>query len=289
MADSKYEGPKPEQETQVKGHQKTIHVKKDQHKFQKRGGDTKSMIKYGVSLFLGLIAAYFVISIIRIEVRGRSLIRTNEEWRELLKEHPYEHKETDVRSPCPMLNTLANHGFINRSGRDIKSDDLFDALMLMGAPPTVTVGILKFVYTKLKEADPDSPFLSQFGEMKTLDLDRLTIAGVLEHDVSLTRNDLSMPPHTTSFPIADYVVRMHNLAAFSNKGSEYDGIFTRKNENDARRLRWLESYKYNKHMHLNLFSQVMYIYMVFVYLYFLLIVLNTLVIYIYIYMYIVCI
>lgn len=29
----------------------------------------------------------------------------------------------DVRGPCPFLNTLANHGLVNRSGRDI---DLFE-------------------------------------------------------------------------------------------------------------------------------------------------------------------
>lgn len=29
----------------------------------------------------------------------------------------------DVRSPCPFLNTIANHGLVNRSGKDV---DLFD-------------------------------------------------------------------------------------------------------------------------------------------------------------------
>jgi hypothetical protein len=217
---------------------------------------SRSFKSYAISIGLGLIAAYAVISILIIEVKGRKILKTPQEWRELIKEHPYERKETDLRAPCPMLNTLANHGFIARDGRNIKSGDLFNALMLLGAPPTVTVGILKFVYSGLKEANPDDSFLSQFGEMATLDLDRLTVAGILEHDVSLTRNDLSQEPHSTTHPIPDYVHRMHKLAEFSNKGSKFEGIFTRKNEHDARRIRWLESYKYNKFTHLNIFSQV---------------------------------
>lgn len=32
-----------------------------------------------------------------------------------------------VRSPCPALNTLANHGYINRDGKDIEIKDLMQA------------------------------------------------------------------------------------------------------------------------------------------------------------------
>lgn len=212
--------------------------------------------RFIISLILGAIAAYAVVSIMMIEVRGRRLLKTADQWREFIAERPYERRETDARSPCPMLNTLANHGLIARDGRNIKSDDLFNALMLMGAPPTVTVGILKFVYTQLKEANPEDTFFSQFGEMPTLDLDRLTIPGVLEHDVSLTRNDMTQEPHNTSNVIPEYVHRMLRLAEISNNGTTSEGKFTRKNENDARRLRWLESTKFNRYLHLNLFSQV---------------------------------
>ncbi|KAJ3980960.1 Chloroperoxidase [Lentinula detonsa] len=34
----------------------------------------------------------------------------------------------DVRSPCPALNTLANHGYINRSGKGISASSLISAL-----------------------------------------------------------------------------------------------------------------------------------------------------------------
>lgn len=217
---------------------------------------SKSFKSYALSIGLGLIAAYAIISILVIEISGRKGLKTPEEWKALMKDHPYQHKDTDLRSPCPMVNTLANHGFIARDGRSVKSDDLFNALMFLGAPPLFSVGLLKFVFSNYKEADPNGSFLSQFSGLESLDLDRLTLSGLLEHDVSLTRNDLRQAPYNTINPVPEYVHRMIQLAELSNKGTKLEGIFTRKNENDARRLRWLESYKYNRYIHLNLFGQV---------------------------------
>ena len=37
-------------------------------------------------------------------------------------------RKGDIRGPCPAINTLANHGFINRDGRDVKVSDLAQAL-----------------------------------------------------------------------------------------------------------------------------------------------------------------
>jgi hypothetical protein len=218
----------------------------------------KKTIKLIASIALGLLAAYAVFSIIAIEAKGRRLLQTPEKWRQLLKGHPYERQPTDLRSPCPMLNTLANHGFIARDGRNIKSDDLFNALMLMGAPPLVTVGILSFVYSKLNEADPRDPFFKQFGKIQGLDLDRLTVPGILEHDVSLTRNDLAFPPHSTSHPLPHYVHRMIKFAEISNTAQD-QGNFTRQNEFDVRKLRWLESHRDNRFLHFPLFSQVSFV------------------------------
>lgn len=39
--------------------------------------------------------------------------------------------EGSVRSPCPALNTLANHGFINRDGKNVDIEDLANALELV--------------------------------------------------------------------------------------------------------------------------------------------------------------
>ncbi|KAL7312432.1 hypothetical protein PS15m_008192 [Mucor circinelloides] len=215
---------------------------------------SKSAASTIISVILGLIAAYLVSAIINIEVTGRRGLKSTAEWKELIKEHPYQRKDTDLRSPCPMLNTLANHGFIARDGRNIKSEELFDALMLMGAPPTVTVVILNYVFSQLQEANPHDSLFAQFKSLKTLDLDRLTVFGVLEHDVSLTRQDFALGHQDTSHVVPEYVDRMIKLAETKNQG-ELKGIFTRENENDARKLRWMESVRDNRHMHLNFFSQ----------------------------------
>lgn len=219
----------------------------------------KSIISTIASVVLGLIAVYFVSAIINIEVSGRRGLKSTDEWRELIKEHPYQRRDTDLRSPCPMLNTLANHGFIARDGRNIKSEELFDALMLMGAPPTVTVVILNYVFSQLQEARPQDSLLTQFKSLKAIDLDRLTVFGILEHDVSLTRNDSALAHQGTSYVVPEYVDRMIKLAETKNQG-ETKGLFTRENENDARKLRWMESIRDNRRMHLNFFSQVNTVY-----------------------------
>lgn len=35
----------------------------------------------------------------------------------------------DVRSPCPAIKTLANHGFLSRDGKGIPVEDLMDELV----------------------------------------------------------------------------------------------------------------------------------------------------------------
>ncbi|KAI9485979.1 MAG: Chloroperoxidase [Benjaminiella poitrasii] len=196
------------------------------------------------------IAALSVLYVIMVEVKGRRALKTANEWEALLEKHPFERKETDLRSPCPMVNTLANHGFISRDGRDIKLDDFFNALMLMGAPPTVTNLFLRYVYSAYKEHDPDASFLSQFVPLSSLDLDRLTIPGMIEHDVSLTRNDSTQEPHNTAHPIPKYVNRIVKYGELFHKD-----ILTRQAENSLRKLRWKETYKFNKMTHLKFFSQ----------------------------------
>uniref|UniRef100_A0A0W0G588 Putative Cloroperoxidase n=1 Tax=Moniliophthora roreri TaxID=221103 RepID=A0A0W0G588_MONRR len=86
----------------------------------------------------------------------------------------------DLRSPCPGLNTLANHGFLPRNGRNITVSMILqagfdgyhiepDALML-----AAKVGLTT------------SP------EPETLTLDNLKQHGVIEHDASLSRQDFAI-------------------------------------------------------------------------------------------------
>ncbi|KAJ7835590.1 Cloroperoxidase [Mycena leptocephala] len=84
---------------------------------------------------------------------------------------------TDVRSPCPGLNTLANHGYIPRTGKNITIP-----MILNAASDVFNVN-----------ADTILPF-AKFGllsgdEHVSLTLDALKLHGLLEHDASVSRGD----------------------------------------------------------------------------------------------------
>jgi len=88
----------------------------------------------------------------------------------------------DGRSPCPGLNTLANHAYINHNGSDIQRADLINALMSVynldsGISAALTDGAL-----------------NSLGRTSTngvvLDLKALNKHNAIEHDASLSRKDL---------------------------------------------------------------------------------------------------
>ncbi|KAF7369730.1 putative Cloroperoxidase [Mycena venus] len=87
---------------------------------------------------------------------------------------------TDVRSPCPGLNTLANHGFLPRNGKNITIP------MVLGAaldgfnfhPETILLA------AKLALLTGD--------DHTTFNLDRLALHNVIEADASLSRNDAAI-------------------------------------------------------------------------------------------------
>ncbi|TLD30543.1 hypothetical protein PspLS_02319 [Pyricularia sp. CBS 133598] len=95
-------------------------------------------------------------------------------------DHPFKAPSpNDRRSPCPMMNTLANHGFIPRT--NISMDQLVSALELSigleGAATRIVGG--KALAT------------SKTGNPNTFNLDDLATHGILEHDGSLSRADLA--------------------------------------------------------------------------------------------------
>ncbi|PMD53342.1 Cloroperoxidase [Hyaloscypha bicolor E] len=86
---------------------------------------------------------------------------------------------TDRRSPCPMLNTLANHGFLPRNGVNVSLDDLITGLsesINLAAAATETPGEIALT-------------TSTTGNASTFNLDDLDKHHILEHDASLSRND----------------------------------------------------------------------------------------------------
>ncbi|KAI8989321.1 Chloroperoxidase [Pilobolus umbonatus] len=200
-------------------------------------------------LVLGL--AYFISTLISIEKHGRQVFKHHGDWKALIKEHPYQRRDSDIRSPCPVLNTLANHGFISRDGKNIKKDELFDSIMLFGISPILGSAIIDYFYRASNEPYIDKSFISQFTSTDKIDLDRLRVHGILEHDVSLTRQDAALPPYDASQIMPQFVNRMIHMG-----DRHADKKFTRKDEGDIRRIRYLESNRNNRQFHMSLFTQL---------------------------------
>ncbi|KAJ0115853.1 hypothetical protein J7T55_004022 [Diaporthe amygdali] len=87
---------------------------------------------------------------------------------------------TDRRSPCPMVNTLANHGYLPRDGLNITLEDLLTGFTNgINLDPTATL----LVGVKALET-------STTGTNSSFNLDDLSRHGIIEHDGSLSRADI---------------------------------------------------------------------------------------------------
>ncbi|KAI5461921.1 Chloroperoxidase [Mariannaea sp. PMI_226] len=99
---------------------------------------------------------------------------------EILREYPWHPPvDGDVRSPCPMVNALANHGFIPRNGKGITIEDLLDGI-------TKSVNIDQAAVNPIAQV---ALHTSTTGNPETFNLDDLAKHDVIEHDGSLSRND----------------------------------------------------------------------------------------------------
>ncbi|KAL8283510.1 hypothetical protein RQP46_005613 [Phenoliferia psychrophenolica] len=85
---------------------------------------------------------------------------------------------TDSRSPCPGLNSLANHGFFPHNGRGISYIDfIITCAVYLGVGPTVTATVAPF-----------GIIAGPLGDL-TLDLNSLNEHNYIEHDCSTWHND----------------------------------------------------------------------------------------------------
>ena len=99
----------------------------------------------------------------------------------------------DVRGPCPAINLLANHGFINRSGKEVLMTDLIEGLAAVYdvteeflAEGPVAGAIRNGLTTLVDGATPGSMVIAD----QLLDISHLDRRpGKLEHDASLVRTD----------------------------------------------------------------------------------------------------
>ncbi|KAK1225527.1 hypothetical protein PQX77_011529 [Marasmius sp. AFHP31] len=111
--------------------------------------------------------------------------------------------ETDSRGPCPGLNTLANHGFLPRDGKNIT------------IPMVLKAGREGFnvhrdlLITAAKAAIMASPLDDQFA------LADIGLHGNIEHDASVSRVDKELGDH---LPFNEEV---YSVLANSNPGVDY--------------------------------------------------------------------
>jgi hypothetical protein len=97
--------------------------------------------------------------------------------------------ETDVRSPCPALNTLANHGIIPKSGRGLTVRMLQKAL-----GDTYNIGLdVSTIFALGGLLTSPHPLKGRF------DLSDLKIHNFIEHDASLSRADLLLGGDSVTF------------------------------------------------------------------------------------------
>ncbi|KAI8626379.1 Cloroperoxidase [Xylariaceae sp. FL1651] len=85
----------------------------------------------------------------------------------------------DFRGPCPMMNTLANHGFLQRDGRNITRDNAVRALS-EGLNFNTSLANIMFDQAIIANPEPNATYFT---------LDQLSQHNVLEHDASLSRSD----------------------------------------------------------------------------------------------------
>lgn len=89
----------------------------------------------------------------------------------------------DIRGPCPMLNALANQGFLPRNGQNIDENTTASALdMALNIPPQF--GTL--LHRAAVRTNPTGNMTNSFN------LDHLARHNILEHDASLSRQDAAL-------------------------------------------------------------------------------------------------
>uniref|UniRef100_A0A6C0BCK8 Heme haloperoxidase family profile domain-containing protein n=1 Tax=viral metagenome TaxID=1070528 RepID=A0A6C0BCK8_9ZZZZ len=89
------------------------------------------------------------------------------------------------RCPCPAINTLANHGYINRDGKDIEDSKLVDAIhVVFGLHPYYSK---KLISKTKKNCSVD--------EKSNFSLNQISKHNLVEHDVSLFHHDFNINPN----------------------------------------------------------------------------------------------
>ncbi|KAG8528928.1 uncharacterized protein KY384_006617 [Bacidia gigantensis] len=137
---------------------------------------------------------------------------------------------TAIRSPCPIVNSLANHSLIPHTGKGVPAHRLYEAVKSLGISPLLAYMLTYAVYlpdptitvppppSLWSRLNPFSPYflwnknpLGEFGMLKPeqleqlpklpiMDLDQIGRHGGVEHDVSLSRLDTAQGDNHTRQP-----------------------------------------------------------------------------------------
>ncbi|KAI8084803.1 Chloroperoxidase [Halteromyces radiatus] len=195
-------------------------------------------------LVIGLFSLYFII------IPDNKYTMTPSEWKAFIQAHPYQAPTaTDVRSPCPFLNTMANHGILPRSGKNITFEEFHKVMRMVGTTSVGTRAFLYFAFYVYNEIDPLQPMRYDLRLAPHLDLDHIGIHNIIEHDVSLSRPDAF---HQPDFSIPS-LEQVQSLASTANATTSMVGI---KELSDFRRKRWIESIQTNPYHHFGFGLQI---------------------------------
>ena len=154
-----------------------------------------------------------------------------------LKQGTYAPRQpTDVRSPCPAINALANHGYIPRDGRNVRAAELHSALPELGIGRVLASLLVYPIFTEIQDPRRPAPswwsilrdpFAYMFGpfamrnpgqvdgdDVACLNLDQFARPDCVEHDVSLSRLD-----HAQGDNINPQAHLIHDIVSSSTDGS----------------------------------------------------------------------
>ncbi|KAI4241545.1 MAG: hypothetical protein L6R40_004525 [Gallowayella cf. fulva] len=129
----------------------------------------------------------------------------------------------DLRSPCPAINALANHGYLPRDGRNVRASELLNGMNQYGLGTVFAFFLTHPIFLEQKRKDAAvkcswwnimvHPFAYAFaafglrnpgqinsGGVACLNLNQLASHNVIEHDVSLTRLDAAQGDNNTPQP-----------------------------------------------------------------------------------------
>ncbi|KAI0141973.1 Chloroperoxidase [Pestalotiopsis sp. NC0098] len=148
----------------------------------------------------GAVAAFSLSASVGLSVGASSSAPAGHEWRAA--------GLGDSRSPCPMLNSMANHGWLPHDGKNIDLATIQSAfLTAMGFSTESFISITQSALA-----------VSTTGNSSTFNLQDLAHHNAIEHDGSLSRNDfffgddLHFNPLIWSATAARYGIRVPGTA-----------------------------------------------------------------------------